>query len=166
MKFVKRFIIIVEVLICFGGMVCFPLESSAQNLSNSWSWHSEGEFKYPKDYKRSEEIFMEDVPAYVEVISNGKIQLCYWPLLGVWSTLADFPEEGVWLSPTERVKKVTYEAGSKLIVSGYTQSGKIFYLNQKIMSGGEVNHSKVLVLIYPQSEKKKVSKLINIVKNW
>ena len=90
----KRFIIIVEVLICFGGMVCFPLESSAQNLSNSWSWHSEGEFKYPKDYKRSEEIFMEDVPAYVEVISNGKIQLCYWPLLGVWSTLADFPEEG------------------------------------------------------------------------
>ena len=31
---------------------------------------------------------------------------------------------------------------------------------------GEVNHSKVLVLIYPQSEKKKVSKLIKIVKNW
>ena len=111
-------------------------------------------------------MWVDDVPGYVEIFSDGKILLCYWPLLGMWSTFADFPEEGVWLSPTEKVKNVTDRAGSKLIVSGYTQNGNIFYLNQKIMSGGEVSHSKVLVLIYPKSEENKVSTLINIVKDW
>lgn len=108
----------------------------------------------------------EDVPANVEVFSNGKIKLCYWPLLGMWSTHVDFPREGDLLCPTERVKTVTYRAKSKLIVSGYTQNGNIFYLNQKITSGGEVNHGKVLVLIYPQSEKRNVSALIKIAKDW
>ena len=111
-------------------------------------------------------IMGEDVPANVEVFSNGKIKLCYWPLLGMWSTHVDFPREGDLLCPTERVKTVTYRAKSKLIVSGYTQNGNIFYLNQKITSGGEVNHGKVLVLIYPQSEKRNVSALIKIVKDW
>ena len=138
----------------------------AQNLSdNSWRWHSDGGFKYPSTYKHSE-TFVDDVPASVEVFSDGQNQLCYWQMLGMWSTFGDFPQEGVWLSPTEQVKTVTYRAKSKLIVSGYTQNGNIFYLNQKITSGGEVNHSKVLVLIYPQSEQKKVSTLLNLVKDW
>lgn len=161
----KKFIVIIEILICLGWIFSIPLKLSAQNLSESWCWHSEGGFKYPSTYKHSE-TFVEDAPAIVEVFSNGKIQLCYWPLLGLWSTFADFPEEGVWLSPTERVKNVTYRAGSKLVVSGYTQNGNIFYLNQKIVSGGEVSHSKVLVLIYPQSGQEKVSSLTNIVKDW
>ena len=161
----KRIIILMLTIICIGWVFNCPQRLSAQNLSNSWRWHSDGRFKYPSTYKHSE-TFMEDVPASVEVFSIGKIQLCYWPLLGMWSTFADFPKEGVWLSPSERVKKVTYRADSKLIVSGYTQNGNIFYLNQKITSGGEVNHSKVLVLIYPQSEKRDVSALIKIVKDW
>lgn len=161
----KKFIVIIEILICLGWIFSIPLKLSAQNLSESWCWHSEGGFKYPSTYKHSE-TFVEDAPAIVEVFSNGKIQLYYWPLLGLWSTFADFPEEGVWLSPTERVKNVTYRAGSKLVVSGYTQNGNIFYLNQKIVSGGEVSHSKVLVLIYPQSGQEKVSSLTNIVKDW
>ena len=159
----KIFIIIQFVFICFGWVADNPQRVIAQNLSNSWRWHSDGGFKYPSTYILSE-TFVEDVPANVEVFSNGNIQLCYWPMLGIWSTFANFPKEGVWLSPTERVKIITYRAESKLIVSGYTQNGNIFYLNQKIMSGGEVKHSKVLVLIYPQSEKKNVSTLMNIVK--
>ena len=161
----KKIIIVMLTCICLGWLVDCPQRLSAQNLSKSWRWHSEGGFQYPSTYKHSE-TFAEDVPANVEVFSNGKIQFCYWPLLGMWSTFGDFPEEGVWLSPTEKVKNVTYRAGSKLIVSGYTQNGNIFYLNQKILSGGEVTHSKVLVLIYPKSEKKRVSKLLNIVKDW
>ena len=120
---------------------------------------------YPCSYNHSE-IFVDDVPASVEVFSQGDIRLCYWSMLGMWSTLGDFPEEGVWLSPTEKVKNVTYRAFSKGIASGYTQNGNIYYLKQKITSGGEVNHSRVLVLIYPPFEQKKVSKLINIVKDW
>ena len=161
----KKFIVIIKILICLGWMFSIPLKLSAQKFSNSWYWHDDGGFKYPSSYKQTAS-FIEDVPASVEVFSNGKIQLCYWPLLGMWSTFAEFPEEGVWLSPTERVKNVTYRARAKLIVSGYTQNGNIFYLSQKITSGGEVNHSKVLVLIYPQSEKKNVSALLNIVKDW
>lgn len=92
--------------------------------------------------------------------------MCYWPMLGMWSTFAEFPEEGVWLSPDERVKNVTYRADSKGIVSGYTQNGNIFYLKQKIMSGGEVKHSKVLVLINPPAMKNKVVSLTNEVANW
>ena len=151
--------------ICIGWMICNPQMLVAQNLSHSWCWHSDGGFKYPSAYKHSES-FVEDVPASVEVFSNGIIQLCYWPLLGMWSTHVDFPREGEWLGPTERVNPVTYRAKTKMIVSGYTQNGNIFYLKQKITSGGEVSHSKVLVLIYPQSEIKKVSTLLNIVKDW
>ena len=161
----KKKIIILFTFICIGCGVDNHQWLSAQNLSKTWRWHSDGSFKYPITYKHSE-TFVEDVPANVEVFSNGKILLCYWPMLGMWSTFADFPEEGVWLSPAERVKTVTYRAKSKLIASGYTQNGNIFYLNQKILSGGEVRHSKVLVLIYPQSEKKKVSALMNVVKDW
>ena len=63
-------------------------------------------------YKRSK-LWVDDVPAYVEIFSDGKILLCYWPLLGAWSTQIDFPEEGVWLSPTEIVKNITYRSDSK-----------------------------------------------------
>lgn len=161
----KKFILILFAFICFGWVIGKPQGMVAQPLSNSWCWHTDGGFKYPSTYKHTES-FIEEVPASVEVFSNGKSQLCYWPMLGMWSTHVDFPREGEWLSPTERVKTVTYRAKSKLIVSGYTQNGNIFYLNQKITSGGEVNHSKVLVLIYPQSEKRNVSALIKIVKDW
>ena len=136
-----------------------------QNLPKEWKWNSDGAFKYPKSFSH-EETFVEDAPASVEVFSQGNVQLCYWPLLGMWSTLTEFPEEGVWLSPTERVKNVTYRADSKGIVSGYTENGNIFYLKQKIMSGGEVKHSKVLVLINPPSMKEKVTTLTNEVTNW
>lgn len=135
------------------------------NLPKEWKWNSDGAFKYPKSFSH-EEIFVEDAPASVEVYSLGDVQLCYWPMLGMWSTFAEFPEEGVWLSPDERVKNVTYRADSKGIVSGYTQKGSIFYLKQKIMSGGEVRHSKVLVLINPPSMKEKVTTLTNEVTNW
>ena len=135
------------------------------NLPKEWKWNPDGAFKYPKSFNH-EEIFVEDAPANVEVYLMGDIQLCYWPLLGMWSTFAEFPEKGVWLSPTERVKNVTYRADSKGVISGYTQNGNIFYLKQKIMRGGEVNHSKVLVLINPPAMKDKVTTLTNEVANW
>ena len=140
-------------------------ENDDEELTDNWHLHSDGAFKYPKSFSH-EETFVEEVPASVEVYSQGDVQLCYWPMLGMWSTFAEFPEEGVWLSPTERVKDVTYRAESKFIVSGYTQNGNVFYLKQKIISGGEVRHSKVLVLINPPSMKDKVTALTNEVANW
>ena len=147
-----------------GPMIIID-ENDEEEQSENWIWHSDGAFKYPKSFS-CEETFVEDAPANVEVYSEGDIQLCYWPLLGMWSTFAEFPEEGVWLSPTERVKNVTDREDSKGIILGYTQSGNIFYLKQKIIRGGEVNHSKVLVLINPPSMKDKVSSLTNEVANW
>ena len=160
----KKIIFLLLSLICLGwGIAEKPLPP--KKVSKAWKWHANGGFRYPSSYRYSE-TFVEDVPANVEVFSNGDTQLCYWPLLGMWSTFADFPEEGVWLSPTERVKNVTYRAESKGIASGYTQNGKIFYLKQKITYGEEVKHSKVLVLIHPKSKKNKVSTLTNMVKDW
>ena len=165
-------IIVMAVLVLVG--VSWDKPTKKENVQDenvyelkdkSWSWHIDGEFKYPSTYKRSK-LWIDDVPAFVEVFSGGKIQLCFWPLLGAWSTQIDFPEEGVWLSPTEKVKNITYRADSKGIASGYTQNGNIYYLKQKMMPGADVVHSKVLVLIYPPSEQKKVSSLINIVKDW
>ena len=140
-------------------------ENVMEENDTSWNWHIDGDFKYPSTYKRSK-LWVDDVPAYVEIFSDGKILLCYWPLLGAWSTQIDFPEEGVWLSPTEIVKNITYRSDSKGIASGYTQNGNIYYLKQKMMPGTDVVHSKVLVLIYPPSEQERVSTLINIVKDW
>ena len=150
-------IIVMALLILVGVSWGNPIkkENVLDENDTSWSWHVDGGFKYPSAYKRSK-LFVDDVPAYVEVFSDGKIQLCYWPLLGMWSTQIDFPEEGVWLSPTD----------SMGIASGYTQNGNIYYLKQKMMPGTDVVHSKVLVLIYPPSEQKKVSSLINVVKDW
>ena len=177
----KRFIwsIAVAVIACLALMlVCnqivvnntkgkelAQIDVDNDSLQNDWQWHIDGAFKYPKSFSH-EETFVEEVPGSVEVYLDGDVQLCYWPLLGMWSTFAEFPEEGVWLSPTERVKEVTYRAESKGIASGYTQSGNIFYMKQKIMSGGEVNHSKVLVLITPPSMKDNVESLTNEVANW
>lgn len=109
---------------------------------------------------------MDDVPASVEVFAKDDVQLCYWPLLGVWSTLDVFPEEGVWLSPTETVASVTNRDESKGIASGTTQNGNVFYLKQKIVSDAELNHSRVLVLINPPALQDKVSALTNEVANW
>lgn len=160
----KKILFVLMAFVCMGwGVVNEPLPP--KKSSKAWSWHAEGRFKYPSSYQRSE-IFVGEVPASVEVFSNRDIELCYWSMLGMWSTFGDFPEEGVWLSPTERVKNVTYRAASKGIASGYTQNGNIYYLKQKIVPGGEVKHSKVLVLIHPVEMKNKVSKLTNIVKDW
>ena len=72
-------------------------ENVMEENDTSWNWHIDGDFKYPSTYKRSK-LWVDDVPAYVEIFSDGKILLCYWPLLGAWSTQIDFPEEGVWLT--------------------------------------------------------------------
>ena len=160
----KKCIFIVLCFICMGwGVVDTPLPP--KKASKAWRWHAEGGFKYPSSYFRTE-TFVDDVPASVEVFSKGDTKLCYWSLLGTWSTFGDFPENGVWLSPTERVYEVTYRAMSKGIASGHTQEGNIFYLKQKIVPGGEVKHSKMLVLIYPPSAQSRVSTLIGIVKDW
>ena len=94
------------------------------------------------------------------------IELCYWPSLGVWSVADEFPSEGLYLSPTETVNNVTYRAESKGIASGYTNSGKIYYLKQKIMHGEGVDHSKFLVLINPTEYNKSVEKITNMVAKW
>ena len=133
--------------------------------SRTCEYHSDGAFKYPGSFSHTK-LFVDDVPGMVEVFSKENIQLCFWQLLGFWSTEAGFPEKGVWLSPKERVGSVTYRAKSQDIVSGYTQDGNIYYLKQKILFGGEVKHSSVLVLIYPPSEQNNVSELINVVKDW
>ena len=166
LKTMKKTILIVLSFICIGwGVVQNPLPPSKN--TKSWCWHAKGGFKVPCSYNYAE-TFVDEVPASVEAFSKDDIQLCYWPLLGTWSTFGEFPEEGVWLSPTERVKNVTYRADFKGIASGYTQNGNIYYLKQKIIFGGEVKHSKVLVLIHSQSKKNTATilKLTNIVKDW
>lgn len=126
---------------------------------------ADGDFSYPAAFSH-EEVFVDDVPASVEVFAKDDVQLCYWPLLGVWSTLDVFPEEGVWLSPTETVASVTNRDESKGIASGTTQNGNVFYLKQKIVSDAELDHSRVLVLINPPALQDKVSALTNEVANW
>ena len=130
----------------------------------SWIEHNEG-FQYP-DFFEQHQVFLDEIPADVEIYNYDSIELCYWPSLGVWSVADEFPSEGLYLSPTETVKNVTYRAESKGIASGYTNSGKIYYLKQKIMHGEGVDHSKFLVLINPTEYNKSVEKLTNMVAKW
>ena len=132
--------------------------------NSNWIKHSDG-FQYP-DFFKQRQVFLDEIPADVEVYSYDSIELCYWPSLGVWSVADEFPSEGLYLSPTETVKNVTYRAESKGIASGYTNSGKIYYLKQKIMHGEGVDHSKFLVLINPPEYNKSVEKLTNMVAKW
>jgi len=130
----------------------------------NWIKHSDG-FQFP-DFFEQHQVFLDEIPADVEIYNYDLIELCYWPSLGVWSVADEFPSEGLYLSPTETVKKVTYRAESKGIASGYTNSGKIYYLKQKIMHGEGVDHSKFLVLINPTEYNKSVEKLTNMVAKW
>lgn len=133
-------------------------------MNCSWIEHNEG-FQYP-DFFEQHQVFLDEIPADVEIYNYDSIELCYWPSLGVWSVADEFPSEGLYLSPTETVKNVTYRAESKGIASGYTNSGKIYYLKQKIMHGEGVDHSKFLVLINPTEYNKSVEKITNMVAKW
>lgn len=130
----------------------------------NWIKHSDG-FQFP-DFFEQHQVFLDEIPADVEIYNYDLIELCYWPSLGVWSVADKFPSEGLYLSPTETVKNVTYRAESKGIASGYTNSGKIYYLKQKIMHGEGVDHSKFLVLINPTEYNKSVEILTNMVSKW
>ena len=130
----------------------------------NWIKHSDG-FQFP-DFFEQHQVFLDEIPADVEIYNYDLIELCYWPSLGVWSVADEFPSEGLYLSPTETVKNVTYRAESKGIASGYTNSGKIYYLKQKIMHGEGVDHSKFLVLINPTEYNKSVEKITNMVAKW
>lgn len=137
-----------------------------ENLINNCHWieHYDG-FQYP-DFFRNYEASIDEIPADVEIYTYDSVDLCYWPSLGVWSVADEFPSEGLYLSPTETVKNITYRAESKGIASGYTNSGKIYYLKQKIMKGEGVDHSKFLVLINPPEYNKSVEKMTNIIVKW
>ena len=130
----------------------------------SWIKHSDG-FQYPEFFEQHQ-VFLDEIPADVEIYNYDSIELCYWPSLGVWSVADEFPSQGLYLSPTETVKNITYRAESKGIASGYTNSGKIYYLKQKIMHGEGVDHSKFLVLINPPEYNKAVEKITNMVAKW
>ena len=130
----------------------------------NWIKHDDG-FQYPASFKHHQ-VFLDEIPADVEVYTYDSIELCYWPLLGVWSVTDEFPSQGLYLSPTETVKNITYRAESKGIASGYTNSGKIFYLKRKIMHGEGVDHSKFLVLINPPEYNKAVEKITNMIATW
>ena len=140
--------------------------SKFEELLRDCNWIEENEgFKYPNFFKHHW-ASLEEIPADVEIYTYGSVDLCYWPSLGVWSVADEFPSEGLYLSPTETVKNVTYRADSKGIASGYTNSGKIYYLKQKIMHGEGVDHSKFLVLINPPEYNKAVEKITNMVAKW
>ena len=123
-----------------------------------WIMH-DGGFQYP-DFFEHYEKFLIDIPASVDVYTYDSVDLCFWGGLGAWSVADEFPSEGIYLSPYETVKNITYQ--SKGIASGYTNSGKIYYLKQKIY-GEDVVHSNVLVLIYPPEYDKSVEKLTNMI---
>ena len=130
----------------------------------NWIMHGDG-FQYPASFKH-QQAYIDDITADVEIYTYDSIELCYWPSLGVWSVADEFPSQGLYLSPTETVKNITYRAESKGIASGYTNSGKIYYLKQKIMHGEGVDHSKFLVLINPPEYNKAVEKITNMVAKW
>ena len=137
--------------------------SKFEELLNSCKWiKHDGGFKYP-DFFEHYEKFLIDIPASVDVYTYDLVDLCYWGGLGAWSVADEFPSEGTYLSPNETVKNVTYR--SKGIASGYTNSGKIYYLKQKFY-GEDVIHSNVLVLINPPEYNKSVEILTNMVAKW
>lgn len=133
--------------------------------NSNWIDSEEGGFRYPDFFKHSE-TFVDDVPGSVTVYNYEPIELCYWPMLGVWSTEPDFASDGLIISPTEKVKNVTYKVESKGIASGYTHSGKIYYLKRRIMSGGLVDHGKILVVINPPEYNKSVESITKMIAKW
>jgi hypothetical protein len=70
------------------------------------------------------------------------------------------------LSSKAKIENITYKQPRLGVYSGYTTDGKVYYLKKKLIEGGEVTHSTVLVLIYPQAYQNEVENLIDVVKDW
>ena len=137
--------------------------SDFENLINNCNWIKHGDgFQYP-DFFRYYKASIEDTYT-VEIYAYESVELCYCSYFGARLEL-EFLNEGSYISPTEKAKNITYIAKSKVIASGYTQSGKIYYLKQKNY-GEEILHTKFLVLINPPEYKNAVEKLTNMIAKW
>lgn len=121
-------------------------------------------FSIPSDWNGGNEIFNDDLCASIITYYKGQMQLCYWPLIGSGATL-DIPSPGYNISETVCIKNVTYSSKNG-VYSGYANDGRIWYMKKVIYNGGEVVHSKLLVLIYPKSMQSEATPFINIIKNW
>lgn len=136
-------------------------ESKMENPK--WIALSEG-FSLPDFMNTPTETFVEDVPASVITYKYDDVELCYWPLLGNWA-VRDFPSEGCYVSSEATIRDITYKQESKGIYSGYTTDGRIYYLKIKVMDD-EVQHLKVLALIYPKAKQDSADNLIKSVQSW
>lgn len=136
-------------------------ESKMENPT--WVALSEG-FSLPDFMNAPTETFVEDVPASVITYKYDDVELCYWPLLGNWA-VRDFPSEDCYVSSEATIRDITYKQESKGIYSGYTTDGRIYYLKIKVMDD-EVEHLKVLALIYPKAKQDSADKLIKSVQSW
>lgn len=129
-----------------------------------WIENKDNHFSYPACFSVREDD-IENMSALLETYSYEDIELCHWPLLGVWATFVDnYPIVGSQIGRNSKIESITYTS-NKGIYSGYTDDGRIYYMKM-LISGGEFHHVHTLVLIYPRSKQEQVNKLIKEVQHW
>ncbi len=139
---------------------------SSPSLFSDATWVDTGYgFSVPNIMTQSDEIWVDDVPAYLNKWNYEEVCLAHWPLLGTWA-VTNYPDIDFFLTETVKIKTITYVNSSETIFSGYADDGRIWYMNKEILMGGVVDHAKVLVLIYPKEMQSDVEELIDIVKRW
>ena len=139
--------------------------NSLSDYMEKGHWTStEGGFKVPAIMNSTPEVFVDEIPASVKEWYHGNVSICYWPLLGVWA-VDEYPDIGRYVSKSVKISSITYSNKSGSVFSGYTNDGRIWYMKKRI-SGGEVPHAHILVLIYPKTMTSDLMKLIEEVKAW
>lgn len=163
--------VLIFVLLLFVGFTgSFAKGRPAKSLKTllstcAWQKTNYG-FSVPNIMKGGKEVFVEDMPSSVMTWKYKDVSLSFWGLIGFWA-VTDYPDVGMILSENEVIRNVTYRYGDipTGVFSGYTKSGKIWYLKKHLVKGF-VSHSQVFVLVYPPKRQKDVRRLINEVKNW
>ncbi len=104
------------------------------------------------------------IPTSFEIYENEKSQLSHF-VLGSWATNG-FPQVGDYIAPGISIARITYTSKNRVICSGYSSNGKVFYMKTVIDDSGAVDQVWVLCLLHKEADRDANKQLTLMVRDW
>lgn len=106
---------------------------------------------------------VNSIPTVFEIYENEKSQLSHF-VLGSWATNGS-PPVGDYIAPGITIVRITYATGNRVICSGYSSNGKVFYMKTVIDDSGAVDQVWVLCLLHKEAGREANKQLTIMVRD-
>lgn len=110
------------------------------------------------------QVPVNSIPTSFEIYENEKSQLSHF-VLGSWATNG-FPQVGDYIAPGISIARITYASKNRVICSGYSSNGKVFYMKTVIDDSGAVDQVWVLCLLHKEADRDANKQLTLMVRDW